>query len=117
MRDDITMISSKIAVAEAGDEYSIRMQNAVIIRDYAMHLQVQVGSFRFHTTFKDKDFMILIHKEINEFRLLFVDWVAGFDKQHYFWDAWELCNPPGIICPDPEAYQGPTDQDDWDEEE
>ncbi len=123
MQDDITMICSKIAGAEAGDEYSIRMQNAAIIRDYAMHLEVQVGSIRFHPTFKDKDFVVLIRKEINEFRLLFINWVAGFDKEHYFWDEWELFNPPGAIRPDQEAYQDPIDRDnfpedsDWDEEE
>lgn len=61
--------------------------------------------------------MILIRKKTNEFRLLFIDWVAGFDKQHYFWDKRELFNPPVTIRPDPEACQDPTDRNDRDAEE
>ena len=59
MRDDISIICAKIAGAEGGNEYTIRMQNAAIIRDYAMHLYVQVGSLRYHESFKDKDFVRL----------------------------------------------------------
>jgi hypothetical protein len=113
MLEDCNIISAKIAGAEGGDEYTIRMQNAAIIREYAMHLYVQVGSLRFHESFKDKDFVILIRKEIDEFRLLFIDWVAGFDTNNYFWDDWELFNPPGAIRPDPDAYQDPINLDDF----
>ena len=58
MRDDAAIICAKIAGAEGGDMYSIRMQNAAIIRDHAMHLYVQVGSLRFHDSFKDTDYVI-----------------------------------------------------------
>ncbi|UPQ78195.1 hypothetical protein M0M57_11230 [Flavobacterium azooxidireducens] len=113
MRDDIAIICAKIAGAEGGDEYTIRMQNAAIIRDYAMHLYVQVGSLRFHKNFKDKDFVTLIRKEIDEFRNLFINWVAGFDKNNHYWDEWELFNPPGAIPPDPNAYNDPINFDDF----
>lgn len=113
MRDDIIMICAKIAGAEGADEYTIRMQNAAIIRDYAMHLYVQVGSLRFHDNFKDKDFVTIIRKEIDEFRSLFINWVAGFDKSNHSWDEWELFNPPGAIPPDPNAYNDPIDFDDF----
>lgn len=69
MRDDIAIICAKIAGAEDGDEYTIHMQNADMIRHYAMHLYVQVGSL----CFNDKDFVYLIRKEIDEFRKLFID--------------------------------------------
>lgn len=113
MRDDIAIICAKIAGAEGGNEYTIRMQNAAIIRDYAMHLYVQVGSLRFHESFKDKDFITLIRKEVDEFRHLFIDWVASFDKNNHYWDEWELFNPPGAIPPDPNAYQDPVNLDDF----
>ena len=93
--------------------YSIRMQNAAIIRDYAMHLYLQVGSLRFHDSFKDKDYVTLIRKEIDEFREMFIDWVANFDKSNYYWDEWELFNPPGAIRPDSNAYQDPINCDDF----
>lgn len=113
MRDDIAIICAKIAGAEGGDEYTIRMQNAAIIRDYAMHLYVQVGSLRFIESFKDKDFVTLIRKEIDEFRQLFISWVAGFDKNNHYWDEWELFNPPGAIPPDPNVYEDPINLDDF----
>lgn len=113
MRDDISIICAKIAGAEGGNEYTIRMQNAAIIRDYAMHLYVEVGSLRFHDNFKDKDFVLLIRKEIDEFRRLFIDWVDGFDKNNHFWDEWELFNPSGAIPPDPNGYQDPINLDDF----
>lgn len=99
MRDDAMIISAKIAGAEGGNLYSIRMQNAAIIRDHAMHLYVQVGSLRFHKSFKEIEYVKLIRKEIDEFRLLFIEWVASFDTNNHYWDEWGLFNPPGAIPP------------------
>ncbi|MFV0565322.1 MAG: hypothetical protein ACK5NB_05750 [Flavobacteriaceae bacterium] len=113
MRDDIAIICAKIAGAEGGDLYSIRMQNAAIIRDYAMHLYTHAGSLRYEETFKDKQYVTLIRKEIDEFRLLFIDWVANFDKNNYIWDEWALFNPPGAIPPNPNDYQDPINWDDF----
>ena len=39
---------------------------------------------------------------IEEYRLLFIEWVAGFDKWDYIIDRWGLFNPPGV---------GPFDKD------
>ena len=75
MRADAVIIPAKIAGAEGGDLYSIRIQNAAIIRYHNMNLYVQVGSLRFHESYKDLEYVQLIRKEIGEFRLLFIDWV------------------------------------------
>lgn len=106
MRDDAMIICAKIAGAEGGDIYSIRMQNAAIIRDYAMHLYTQVGSFQFDKKYKEIEYIKLIRKEIDEFRLLFIEWVASFDQSNYFWDEWELFNPPGAIPPSEDDNDG-----------
>ena len=106
MRADAMLITAKIAGAEGGDLYSIRMQNAALIREYAMHLYVQVGSLRFHENYTDLEYIKLIRKEIEEFRLLFTDWVNSFDTYNYIWDEWGLFNPPGAIAP--------TEDDDFD---
>ena len=100
MQEDALIISSKIAGAEGGDLYSIRMQNAAIIRDHAMHLFVQVGSLRYHENYKDIEYVQLIRQEIEEFRLLFIEWVKSFDQDNHIWDEWGLFNPPGAIPPD-----------------
>lgn len=99
MVEDAMIMASKIAGAEGGDLYSIRMQNAAIIRDHAMHLYVQVGSLRFHKSFKDIEYVTLLRDDIEEFRLLFIDWVASFDKSNHMWDEWELFNPEGAVRP------------------
>lgn len=113
MRDDAAIICAKIAGAEGGNVYSIRMQNAAIIRDYAMHLNTQVGSLQFHESFKETEYVTLIRKEIDAFRDLFIEWVANFDKSNYHWDEWELFNPPGAIPPNPNDYQDPINWDDF----
>lgn len=99
MRADAMIIPAKIAGAEGGDLYSIRMQNAAIIRDHVMHLYVQVGSLRFHKSFTDVEYVTHIRKELDEFRLLFVDWIESFDTSNYIWDEWGLFNPPNAIPP------------------
>ncbi len=113
MRDDATIICAKIAGAEGGNMFSIRMQNASIIRDYAMHLYTQVGSLRFQDSFKETEYIILIRNEIDNFRELFIEWVANFDKSNYHWDEWELFNPPGAIPPNPNDYQDPINWEDF----
>lgn len=99
MREDAMLIPAKIAGAEGGDLYSIRMQNASIIRDHAMHLYVEVGSLRMHKNYKELEYVQLIRKEIDEFRLLFIEWVESFDTNNHIWDEWGLFNPPGAIPP------------------
>lgn len=99
MVEDAMMMNAKIAGAEGGDLYSIRMQNAAIIRDHAMHLFVQVGSLSFHENYKDLEYAALIRSEIDAFRLLFIKWVESFDTSNHIWDNWELFNPPGAVPP------------------
>lgn len=114
MRSDAMMIPAKIAGAEAGDMYSIRMQNASIIRQSAMDLHLFVGGLRYEEDFKAADYVQLVRKEIEEFRLLFIDWVASFDRSNYIWDEWELFNPPGAIPPSDSDYNDPINWDDFD---
>lgn len=111
MMEDAMIIPAKIAGAEGGDMYSIRMQNAAIIREHAMHLYVQVGSLRFHKEYKDLEYVKLIRNEIDAFRILFIEWVKNFDTANYFWDEWELFNPPGAIPPIESTF---NDDDDFD---
>lgn len=112
MLEDIMIVSSKIVSAEAGDEYSIRMQNAAIIRYHAMNLYTTVGGLRIHETFKDHEYVKIIRQEINHFRLLFIEWVKGFDQTNYYWDEWELFNPPHAIKPEQSDLN--DDDDDFD---
>jgi len=104
-------IPSKIAAAEGGDLFSIRMQNAALVRNHALHLYAQIGSLRFHSKFKDLEYVTLIRRELDEFRQLFIDWVASFDSSNYIWDDWGLFNPKHAIPPDnsPDEQRGTDD--------
>lgn len=100
MAENAMLIPVKIAGAEGGDLYDLRMENAAIIRKAARELYVQAGSLRFAEGIRDKDYIELLRSTIDEFRLLFVDWVAGFDQWNYIKDSWGLFNPPGVHAHD-----------------
>jgi len=44
----------------------------------------------------------VIRDLVEEYRLLFINWLTGFDKWDYVIDRWGLFNPPGV---------GPFDKD------
>ncbi len=100
MYENALIIPAKIAGAEAGDLYDLRMENAAIIRKAARELYVQAGSLRFEEDIIDIEYIDLLRNEIDKFRLLFIDWVAGFDQWNYIKDSWGLFNPPGVNAHD-----------------
>ena len=101
MLSDSLMIPAKIAAAEGGDIYDLRMENAAIIRKCARDLMVQNHSLEAFG-FKHVEYYQIVRRQIEEFRLLFINWVASFDKWNYIVDDWGLFNPPGV---------GPFDKD------
>lgn len=113
MMEDAMLIPAKIAGAEAGDLYDLRMENAAIIRKAARELYVQVGGLRHHGV-DNEEYIDLLRKEIDEFRLLFIDWVASFDVWNYIKDDWGLFNPPGVNAHDKDPDDGtPLDPDNF----
>jgi hypothetical protein len=114
MLENAMIIPVKIAGAEAGDLYDLRMENAAIIRKAARELYVQAGSLRFEEGITDKEYIALLRNEIDEFRLLFIDWVAGFDAWNYIKDSWGLFNPPGVSAHDKDPDEDiPFDPNDF----
>lgn len=100
LSDSLTMMA-KIANAEAGDLYDLRMENAALIRKAARDLTVTKHSLKAYG-FKEVEYFDVVRDLIEEFRLLFIDWVADFDEWNYVIDRWGLFNPPGV---------GPHDKD------
>ena len=101
MLSDAAMLTVKVAGAEGGDLYDIRMQNAALIRKAANDLMVQNHSLKTFG-FEHVEYYSIVRNLIKEYRLLFIDWVEGFDKWNYVIDRWGLFNPPGV---------GPHDKD------
>jgi hypothetical protein len=101
MISDAAQLTVKIAGAEAAELYDLKMECAAIIRKAARDLMVQKHSLDMFG-FEYPEYYQIVRDLIEEYRLLFIDWVAGFNKWDYIIDRWGLFNPPGV---------GPFDKD------
>jgi len=101
MMHDASLLTIKVAGAEGCDLYDLKMEGAAIIRKAARDLFVHVHTLKAFG-FKETHYYDLVRTAIEEYRLLFIDWVASFDQWNYAIDRWGLFNPPGI---------GPFDKD------
>lgn len=52
--------------------------------------------------FQHVEYFEIVRRLVEEYRLLFIDWVSIFDAWSYAFDPWGLFNPPGV---------GPFDKD------
>ncbi|MBW8243066.1 hypothetical protein K1F50_09670 [Muricauda oceani] len=101
LRNDAMLICPKIAGAEGGDLYAIRMENATIIRKAGREIQTGCSGLEMWG-FKHTEYLELLRQEIEEFRILFAEWVQTFDPWNYTLDRWGLFNPPGVNFDDPD---------------
>jgi hypothetical protein len=99
MLEDVTKINAKLAGASGDQLYAIKMQNAAIIRQAALDLYVSKHHFT-PFAYKNTEYFDLLRSSIDEFRELFIDWVAAFDVWNYVKDDWGLFNPPGVNARD-----------------
>ena len=100
MIENVFLIPAKIAGAEGVGLYDLQMENAAIVRKAARELSVQAGSLRFEKNINANDYILLVRNTIDDFRLLFIDWVKTFDINNYIPDDWGLFNPPGVFPED-----------------
>lgn len=99
MLEDASLLCVKVAGAEAADLYDLRMECAAIIRKAARDLQAHCSGLELYG-FKETHYLHLIRDAIEEYRLLFIEWVKSFDTWYYVVDRWGLFNPPGIDAQD-----------------
>jgi hypothetical protein len=95
MLEDAMLLTVKVAGATGGQLYDIKMECAAIIRKAARELIIQNHSLEMFG-FEHVEYFQIVRDLIEEYRLLFIDWVAGFDKWDYIIDRWGLFNPPDI---------------------
>ena len=108
---DAGMLSAKVAAAEGGDIYDLKMECAAIIRKSARDLMVQNHSLRAFG-FEHVEYYELVRELIEEYRLLFIEWVQSFDQWNYITDRWGLFNPPGVGPFDEDTEDGPINPED-----
>ena len=89
MIENAYILGAKIAGAEGGDIYSLRMENAVIIKINARELLASTSLCK-KEKLCDADYLQLLRDEIDEFRKLFIDWVSAFDKTNDIEDDWGI---------------------------
>ena len=89
------LICAKIVNAEGGDLYDIRMENATIIRKAAHELKISIHSLRMFG-FAYVEYYQMARDRIEEFRILFIEWVESFNPDNYIIDTWGLFNPYGV---------------------
>lgn len=95
MYADALQLAPKIAGAEGVDLYDLKMENAAVIRKCARQISVSCNTF-LTEDFKEVEYLKLLRAEIEEFRVLFAEWVKTFDEWNYIIDRWGLFNPPGV---------------------
>lgn len=96
------IIPAKIMGAQGGF-YSLQMENAVVIK---MNI-VELRNSLWHCLAEDwcdRSYVEMMRNEIEEFRLLFVEWIKSFDKQNDFPDEWHLFNDPDSFPKDDEPF-------------
>ncbi len=96
---DSYVLQVKIVGAEAGGLYDIKMECAALIRKAGRDLYVQKYSLEMFD-FEYVSYMDLLRDKVDEYKVLFKDWVGTFDPYHAIKDDWGLFNPPGIELPD-----------------
>jgi hypothetical protein len=82
-------LGAKIAGAEGGDLFSIRFDNATLIKLAARELLAETSLCK-EEKLCDKDYLDMLRKEIEEFRKLFIEWVRSFDKTNDIKDDWDI---------------------------
>jgi hypothetical protein len=107
--EDVMIINAKLRGAEAGDLYSIRMENAVIIKTHAVSLLTATSGLKMMGLSNNK-YLQLLRDEIEAFRILFVEWINSFDKTNDIPDGWGLFFDPNI------EYRNFEDDEDDEEE-
>lgn len=89
MLEDSVIIPAKIAGAEAVDDYILKMENATLIKIHARSLQTQTASLIFEEVLPE-EYLRMLRKEIETFRILFKEWIKTFDKFPKEGDGWGL---------------------------
>ena len=105
------MITTKIAGAIGADFYDLRMENATLIRMHARQLMVGVHGLSMFG-YDEAEYFQVLRDDIEDLRILFVNWVKTFDPWIYVNDRWGLFNPPGVAVSD-EADGLPMDREEY----
>ena len=89
MMENAHILPAKIAAAEGGDLYNLRMECATFIKVNARELLTST-SFCKLNGLSSPEYLQLLRDEIGEFKKLFLGWVNSFDPSNNIDDGWGL---------------------------
>ncbi|MBC7829295.1 MAG: hypothetical protein H7122_16220 [Chitinophagaceae bacterium] len=95
-----SIIPAKIIGAQRGF-YSMQMEKAVIVKMNIVELRNTLWMC-LAENWCDESYVEMVRAEIEQFRLLFIDWIKSFDKTNDFADEWHLFNDPETFPKDDE---------------
>ncbi len=95
MMESSMIMLVKVAAHYGPNLYSIKMEAATLIRMHAMRVRVNINGLEMGGHHENEYFLAL-RNSIDEFQILFAEWVATFDPWDYVIDRWGLFNPPGV---------------------
>ncbi|MFN5025192.1 MAG: hypothetical protein ACK5HJ_05530 [Bacteroidota bacterium] len=104
-------ISVKLQTADAFKLYTQKMDNATVVKVSARALLTQTSALRMHN-YKHHEYLLLLRTAIEEFRVLFVEWLATFDKLRDIPDGWGMFYDPEHTYELPEWEDGDDEDDD-----
>lgn len=111
-------ITQNLIRAEESKRYDTKMFCAGLVRSGCVDI-VGLGNELIKRGFRDGKYFTIVNRQVEEFRLLFLNWISGFDQKQFVTDRWGLFNPPGISRdhvqnPDEIAHLLAEDEDDDD---
>ena len=95
MCEDAVTLTSKLIAAHFAPFYDIKMESAIIMRKAAMDLVLHRHALRMFG-FEDFEYFDIVLDLLEEYRLLFIEWVKDFEPCEYIEDRWGLFNEPGV---------------------
>lgn len=88
-------ITQNLIRAEESKRYDTKMYCAALVRNACLGI-VGLGKELQKRGFQDGKYFAIVERQVEEFRLFFLDWVSSFDTKQFVTDQWDLFNPPGI---------------------
>lgn len=89
MMEDAMLMSSKFAGAEGIPDYVLKMENAVLMKVHAKSLHTMTYQLAMEETHAEEHLQLL-REAIEEYRKLFLEWIAGFDPSENHDDGWGI---------------------------
>ncbi len=93
-KDAFLNTAKLLVTVDCDQNLESKIKGAAIIRRAARELSFGIDSIRAYG-FEHVEYLEIIRPLIKEYRFLFNDWVATFDKWDNKTEPWEFLKPPG----------------------